>query len=807
MSKRNRRVPTLSGSAADQKTIPDPEPTPRTRTSARRSSSFDRDPDVELGLYLGERARRVALGLTAALLVARAFWPSEPDIRNDAGGGLVWVFAVLIVVGLALASALLGGTLRARWSWADLGMLVLVVSIALASRWAIDRRPAINVAWEWGGIGLMYLLARNLPRTPHESKALAAVLAATAVAVAVYGLYQVGLELPEVQRKYRANPEAALRIVGITPGTAAQTQFENRLLGSNEPYSTFALANSLAGFLVGPLVLMLAVGWDTLTRRDCKESRWAALALAGPPILVVLVCLILTKSRSAAVGLVAALLVLAWRERNRVRPRTLALAAAGGLAVVCGLVAAGLATGRLDRQVLTESGKSLRYRQEYWIGAWRAIAETPASFWHGYGPANFSAAYLRHKLPQASEEISDPHNFLLEVWAAAGVPAVLGLSALVGFGLWNAFGPSGSSTNAATHDASDPPQRRPVHDPSAPPPRPRWLIAAGAGGWVLVLVVGQMSLFTGDAFARWLVLGGSWALAVACGWLMWRRHPLDPFALGAAALAVLVNLLAAGGIGTPTVALGLWTTVALAQNLRADHRCGRLRDIGGRAASFGFAAIWVAILGTFVGAVTPFWKAEAALAEADDALRSRPPAFERAEAAFERAKNADPLSARPWLGMAELEYAIWMDRGAKAEDLRWRKIPIEMYKAVSGKRPANNWSRHRARARMTSLLMTQIGSKISPLELTQYRGDIVNASRTAALLYPTNASLRAWLAEASAEIGMIPDAVTEGREALRLDALTPHGDKKLEPAVRLWLESMLPRWEKAAAPQPAKPGM
>src|SRR5262249_49300415 len=250
------------------------------------------------------------------------------------------------------------------------------------------------------------------------------------------------------------------------------------------------------------------------------------------------------------------------------------------------------------------------------------------------------------------------------------------------------------------------------------------------------------------------------------------------FALGAAALAVLINLLAAGGIGTPTVALGLWTTVALAQNLRADRPCGRLREVGGRAAAFGFAAAWGASLGTFVGAVTPFWKAEAALADADDALRSRPPALERAESAYERAKNADPLSARPWLGMAALEYRIWMDRGAKADDLRWRKIPIEMYKAVSGKRPANNSARHRERARLTSLLMKQIGSKISPLELTQYRGDIVNASRTSALLYPTNASLRAWLAEASADIGMIPDALTEGREALRLDEITPHGDKK-----------------------------
>ena len=99
---------------------------------------------------------------------------------------------------------------------------------------------------------------------------------------------------------------------------------------------------------------------------------------------------------------------------------------------------------------------------------------------------------------------------------------------------------------------------------------------------------------------------------------------------------------------------------------------------------------------------------------------------------------------------------------------------------------------------MTNLLIKQLGDKLSPLDATSYRADVVHASRTAVRLYPTNASLRAWLAEASAEIGMIPDALTEGREALRLDRLTPHPDKKLEPAVRLWLESKLPEWETAA---------
>jgi O-antigen ligase len=764
-----------------------------------RDLATENDTDAEFAFWVGERLRRVALGATAALLTARAFWPSEPNANDNAGGSLLWVFILLIVTGVAVASSLIGGTLRVRSSWADLAFIALVAFVAQSASHAIDRRPAINLAWEWGAFAFAYLILRNLPRTRGESTALAGVLAATAVSVSVYGLYQVGVELPEVQRKFLANPAAVFRMLGIEPGTPSEALFRNRLLGSNEPFSTFGLANSLAGFLVGPLVVMLAVAWGNLTDPDGKPARLSALALAGFPILAVLVCLILTKSRSAYLGLVTAVLVLAWRERLRLSKRTLLVGMAAGLFVLFALAIGGLATGRLDRQVVTEAGRSLGFRRQYWVGTWRAITATPRSFWRGYGPGNFAAPYVLHKLPEASEEISDPHSLVLEVWATAGVWAVVALGCTVVLTLWNTLGPPASKTADPPDNEWESASRSPQHrDPSAPPEGPAWLVASASAGWLAVVFFRAQDMFQGDLFDRWLVLGAAWGAAVGAGWLLWKRRPLDSAVLGAAVLAVLVNLLAAGGISFPSVALALWTLAALGQNLRTDRPCGRLREFRGRIPAFGVAAVWVAFLGIFVGAATPYWKAEAAMADAEEALRTRPPALERAEAAYERAKDADIYSARPWLAMAALEYEIWSSRGAKPEDLRWKKIPIEMYKAVDAPRPPNAWTRHRERARMTSLLLKQIGPSLSPKEVARYRADVVEASRTATRLYPTNASLQAWLAEASAEIGMIGDAAKAGAEALRLHALTPHNDKKLDPKVKLWLESSLTGWKKTA---------
>ncbi len=128
------------------------------------------------------------------LFVARAYFTSEDA---ETGTGLIWVFAMLAASGLAVASTLFAGTLRVRWSWADAAVLALMLLVALSASHAADRRPAITMAWEWGAMGLLYVLVRNLPRTRGESATLAGAVVATAVAVAAYGLYQVPVEFAQ----------------------------------------------------------------------------------------------------------------------------------------------------------------------------------------------------------------------------------------------------------------------------------------------------------------------------------------------------------------------------------------------------------------------------------------------------------------------------------------------------------------------------------------------------------------------------------------------------------------------------------
>ncbi|QEH32799.1 O-Antigen ligase [Aquisphaera giovannonii] len=798
-----RRGPNPSGSRP-----PRPEPATRRPGEAGRPLARDPAPDEATSAEaVGERLRRVALGLLVALVSCRAYWPSEPNLTQGAGAGLAWVLALLVAAGLAVAAALIGGRFRFRWSWGDAAVIALAALVGLSASRGLDRRPAINLAWEWGGVAIAYLLARNLPRTRAESKAILGVLVASAVAVSAYGLYQAAVEMPSLKRDYLRDGARMLREAGVAADEPRQVKaFEDRLLGSNEVFSTFGLANSLAGYLIGPTTLALAMALAGLLDRKAAGSRWPAFGLAAIPLLSLLICLELTKSRSAWLGTAAALAALAWGLRGRVPRRLVWGAGLAGVLALAGLLGLGLATGRLDVQVLTQSTLSMRYRTQYWRGTWGVITEGAGSvgqalaaptFWAGVGPGNFGHSYLLHKLPWSSEEIQDPHDLFLEAWATAGVWAFAFLVAALGFGLWNTLRPVRDDELVSRETPGVP--RDEGDGRAGPPASAAWLAWCGASGLLAVFLVGHFNLFQNDLLTRWLVLAATWGLAAWSGSALWRRAPLPGLACGAAVLGMAINLLAAGGIGFASVSLEMWTILALGLNLREDRGCGRLRVADTRIPGLAFAVGWSALAGIFAGAILPFWRSEAAVAAADDALARQPPQLERAEAAYESARLADMYSPRPWLGDAYLQLLIWQSRGAKPADQRWRKVPALLLKAASPPRNPANWSLHYERARATRDLLGLVGSSLTPRELITLQGSVVEALRTASRLYPTNPLLHAELARSSAAIQMFQDAAAEAKEALRLDGLlASQPGKQLAAAFREELKSRLPEWEKKA---------
>ena len=165
------------------------------------------------------------------------------------------------------------------------------------------RGPALNMLWEWVGLGMLFFLARQLIRDAREVRAVVAAMIALMAAISVYGIYQYAIELPAMQRQFAADPEGMLREAGLNypPGTPLRDLFEKRL-ANREPLATFALTNSLAAALAPWLV----VGLGIIAATWHDRRRWIAWVICLVPIAV---CLLLTKSRS---GYVAAAVGIIW---------------------------------------------------------------------------------------------------------------------------------------------------------------------------------------------------------------------------------------------------------------------------------------------------------------------------------------------------------------------------------------------------------------------------------------------------------------------------------------------------------------
>ena len=350
-------------------------------------------------------------------------------------------------------------------------------------------------------------------------------------------------------------------------------------------------------------------GWSSIRWRSIRwgEIDWIGGLWAAVLFALVGYVFLLTKSRTAyAAAGMAVLLVLVrvwlWQRLSLRQARTVLLV---GLISLAGLAATASATGGLDRLVLLESGKSLRYRMEYWSSTLQMLGGNRGAWVTGVGLGNFRAEYLAFKLPQSSEEIADPHNAWLDVWSNGGLMGLVGLLGIAG--IWCAIwtrrtghpreesdlkdkavaeadaaderphragrSKSGNSSSADLRS----PERKPARATDRLRSDSDWLASSGDGvrsvdggpagvenGWVSASLWGVVlgltwPLWLGEfGDGRQKVLMAAAVLLVILRGLLLRGgagKKTEPSAVGLAiaGLALCVHLSGAGGIGMPAV--------------------------------------------------------------------------------------------------------------------------------------------------------------------------------------------------------------------------------------------------------------
>jgi len=723
----------------------------------RREQKRQQRAQREGGVRWPDVLRAIVLGGGVALLVIGAMLPSESAISEGTYAPLAAGWCLLLVVWAAAMWLDDEPVVFIGWTEAAGAALIGWHSLAaLLSLGHTNGRHALNAHWLIVGYGLTAFLFRQTVRTAEQARSLVAAMLWLATLLASLGLYQYFYAMPRLRHDFDRDPIKYLEDNGIPTAedSSQRKHFEDRVR-SKEPLATFALTNSLAGllapWLVGALGIALA-NWRIGQQRRSLAALLAAAALMAT-------CLVLTKSRTAYLAVAAGLVLVGlygrragsgWRLDWRI-PTGVAVAA-----IVIGLIA--VYFGGLDAKVLSEAPKSVLYRLEYWQATARIIAKYPI---FGSGPGNFQEVYASFQLPQSSETVTDPHNFLLEMWATTGTPAVV-LLVLLLIAL-------AVDLSAAAQSGNGPLE---LENESAVAPA-KWIVLTGAliglvlGPWVstalgafdermtpliVVLLLGILNL-----------LAGWWLLE---NWIARGELPLAAVIISQVVL--LINLLAAGSIVFPTVIATALVLMPVAQQV-AGQRAAVFSSGPLPLSRRAVAVLGVAALGAVLACLyTEYYPVLSARTLLQDA-RYRLAQGERIDPIPKilAAAKADGSWPQPWEMLAEIQFNRWLVT-SDAKD--WEKF-VEAADNYCNLDPRH----HLAWFTRGTWFLTAWKKAARKADLDE----ALAAYRTAAQRYPNRALYHAQLAWTLHLAGEKQAARDEAQRAYDLDQKMPHREQKL----------------------------
>jgi O-Antigen ligase len=737
------------------------------------------------------------------LLVAAFLWPAEDAV---AGQGLQRVlllggFALTLLVHALRALSVSSSAAVFRFTLADVGLVLLVAGQWISTWWVFhesgDRRAALNLSFEWFGLLLFWFVFRAAFRVRERRVQCLVVVTAVCTGIAALGIWQhhsihatqaawyqeLRSELDQVVADQ--DPHDALRTEQIraelrTNGALFEGQdrqrFEQRLLHSTEPIGTFALTNTLAGILVVAVVLVFGALLETATGR--RVTSLAVKVASVTVLLTLLYCLVLTKSRSAWLGaLVASGMLLLHYVHGPLRQQ-LGRWCIGFVAVVATVVLAGISLGALDREVILEAPRSFQYRLFYWTGTTGFLKETPV---FGAGPGNFRQLYLRHKVPESSEEIRDPHNLFLDAYSSGGLVSLIGLGLFLIAVSFVAIRRSRSPAVAELSPSE--------HSPAGP------LMGLAAGLMI-------------DAAIRW-VEGASVesirmehllipAVAFASVPALNRLISVDPRGASAAMLAIVIHLLAAGSLQFPATVLLILLcgagTIACADRTDRRVRSGARILLSALAilVGLGCGIVWA-------WGVSPVQAADRAMSRAayEQQMNANPAA---ATVRLLRAIELDPISTIPRQRLAQLmAYKLRLVLGDA------RQVPAGGPEATASAAQVSDafseflnacelWRESDRRSvgvfRLRAFWVAEVGSETKDGDLLQ---QAVEDQIRVVECYPS--SVDDWVTLAhmlvdtqSADSEILPrDAATTALELDRMNKDWGHSDRYLSDDQKIWL--------------------
>ncbi len=318
-----------------------------------------------------------------------------------------------------------------RFTGIEIGLSLLVIASVISGSAASNTRAAITSAVIFIAPLLMVVLLVQILDSSAKIKLTLAVIAASGFLCAYQCYEQFSYMNEQSIKQYEQNPNQVLQSRNIQTGSLRHFQFEHRLY-SKDIKASFTTSNSAGSFIILALFAAAVLFIDKVKNRNNPDADPWHYLTSGAVLIVVIIGLLLTRSKGATIAALLASVLFA------------SLCFFGGwiyshkkiISIICLLVIASV-TWAVISYGLTHNrlpgGNSMLVRWQYWLAAGKIAAENPYT---GVGPANFATAYLLHKLPQAIEAISDPHNFILSLLTQYGPIGLIAFLAIICLPLW-----------------------------------------------------------------------------------------------------------------------------------------------------------------------------------------------------------------------------------------------------------------------------------------------------------------------------------------------------------------------------------
>lgn len=387
----------------------------RNQSASRSQTATDRLPPYQ-------RLTQIAFVLAIALVLARAtmgdFSRSRginfSDAPRGAGvaAGLGLDLLCCLPALLVLARRVMDREYVLRWSWAVAPLALLAAWGTLSLFWAGDRFSALCAGFHLIGATALLWAGIQLVRSWLRLRMVAAILFGLLLAYFMHSLFFKLVDVPNTKSYFEDHRTEILKQQGIADDPFAIKQFENKVT-AGELMGFYTSANSMAAVVVLMMVIALGLGVQRMLD-DPKDAMGAGIVLIAAALGGWMIFWAQSKTAAATPVIAVVAVAAAWRWRTALARRSRQLYWLGVAAAALAALAV-IGHGLYHKSL---PGASLTFRWNYWVGAMRIVAAHPLA---GVGLDNFGLHYLGARLPAASEEVKDPHNFLVKYLVELGI--------------------------------------------------------------------------------------------------------------------------------------------------------------------------------------------------------------------------------------------------------------------------------------------------------------------------------------------------------------------------------------------------